>query len=97
MNLASISPLLAVLLLTAGTCAAAQDHLQTLPVREVQRLFLTCERQASQTMMGAADAAACSRAYEELLKRGFDGDFRRLLVWWQAERAAALAVATPLP
>lgn len=96
MKLASIRPSIVVLLLTTHTLAAAQD-LRTLPVRDLQRHFLTCERHAAQMLLSATDAAACSRAYEELLRRGFDGDFTRLLAWWQAERAGALAVAAPRP
>jgi hypothetical protein len=34
------------------------------------------------------DAASCSVIYEELLKVGCGGDFKRLLVRWHAERAA---------
>ena len=95
MRFALIRPLIAALLLTAGTFSAAQD-LRTLPVRELQRLFLACDRQASPMLMSAADAAACSHAYEALLKRGFDGDFKRLLAWWQGERESSLAAAAPM-
>lgn len=88
MRLVSIRPPLAAALLLAGACAAAQD-LGTLPVPELQRLFLACEREAARTLMSTADAANCSLTYEELLRRGFDADFKRLLAWWQAQRTAS--------
>lgn len=67
------------------TRAAAHD-------REVGRLkaaYLRCERAATERLLGMGDAADCSLVYEELLRLGFGGDFRRLLAWWQAERLAA--------
>ena len=62
--------------------------------REVHSLkvaFLRCEQAASERLLGFADAASCSVIYEKLLKVGFDGDFNRLLAWWQAEGVAGTA------
>lgn len=89
----------AAALLACGVAAgAASTDLRTLPVPELQRLVLACEREAARTLLSTADAAHCSLAYEALLRRGFDGDFKRLLAWWQAQRTApskAHAAAPP--
>jgi hypothetical protein len=69
----------------------AAGDLRTLPVPTLQRMFLACEREAARRFMGLGDAAECSRVYEALLARGFEGDFKRLMAWWEAERAAAVA------
>jgi len=91
-------PHAAALLACSVAAGAAATDLRTLPVPELQRLYLACEREAGRTLMSTADAANCSLAYEELLRRGFDGDFKRLLAWWRAQRAAlreAHAIAPP--
>jgi hypothetical protein len=61
--------------------------------------FLACERQASRALLGSADAARCSTAYEQLLRREFQGDFRKFLAWWEAQprqQAQAPAAEPPL-
>lgn len=63
---------------------AAVDH----DVLGLKGAYLRCDRAATERLLGAGDAATCSVIYEELLKVGFGGDFKRLLAWWQAERVA---------
>jgi hypothetical protein len=86
--LSSMRPPLAAALLACSAAGAAATELRTLPVPELQRLYLACNREAERGLLSAGDAAACSLTYEELLRRGFGGDFKRLLACWQAERAA---------
>lgn len=60
--------------------------------------YLRCDRAATERLLGPGDAANCSVIYEELLRVGFGGDFKRLLAWWQAERVAEARgerIATP--
>lgn len=96
--LSSIRPPHAAALLACSVAAgAAAADLRTLPVPELQRLVLACEREATRAFMSTADAAHCSLAYEELLRRGFDGDFKRLLAWWQAQRATQREAHTAAP
>ena len=57
-------------------------------MRSLKAAYLRCERAATERLLGAGDAANCSTIYEELLKVGFGGDFKRLLTWWHAERVA---------
>ena len=73
---------------TASTAQPDRSHLAALTVDELKLMYLECDRRASQTLLGAAEAAHCSMAAEELKQRGFGGDFGRLLAWWQAQRRA---------
>ncbi len=57
-------------------------------LRSLKADYLRCERAATERLLGTGDAANCSVIYEELLKVGFGGDFKRLLAWWHAERVA---------
>lgn len=75
--------LAAALLLTAGAPSGAQA--QT-PVEDLKRHYLDCKRRAQAVRPEAMDAASCSRIYEELKRRAFDGDFRRLHEWYERER-----------
>lgn len=73
---------------TASTAQPDRSHLAALTVDELKLLYLECDRSAGQTLLGAAEAAHCSMVHEELNQRGFGGDFRKLLAWWQAQRRA---------
>lgn len=67
-------------------------------VHSLKAAYLRCEQAAIQRLLGTDDAASCSVIYEELLKVGFGGDFKRLLAWWHAERVAGARgerIATP--
>lgn len=68
--------------------------------REVQSLkaaYLRCDHAATERLLGIGDAATCSVIYEQLLKVGFGGDFKRLLAWWEAERVAGARRGHRLP
>jgi len=53
---------------------------------------------AAETMLDAQTFNRCAIVGNELLKRGFNGDFERLLAWWRAEKAqAARAEASAAP
>ena len=78
--------LVLVVVSAASTAQPDRRHLAALTVDELRHLYLECDRRASQTLLGAAEAAHCSMAAEELKQRGFGGDFGRLLAWWQAHR-----------
>lgn len=72
----------------ASTAQPDRSHLARLTVDELKLMYLECNRRAGQTLIGAAEAADCSMAAEELKQRGFGGDFGPLLAWWQAQRHA---------
>jgi hypothetical protein len=91
---------IAALALLAGAALAAQaqpdrSHLHPLPVEQLKTMYLQCERQARSSALDAGDAADCSMVSEELLARGFGGDFSRLLQWWRGQRAATAACTDP--
>ena len=76
-----------------GTHAAADRE-----VRSLKAAYLRCDRAAAERLLGMGEAADCSAIYEELLRIGFGGDFKRLLAWWHAERVAEARgehIATP--
>lgn len=67
-------------------------------LHSLKAAYLRCEQAATERQLGIDDAANCSFIYEELLKVGFGGDFKRLHAWWQRERVAGARgerIATP--
>ena len=89
----SIAPAFAALLLLAPLSSnpRAQPPYDPRPgvdrdVRSLQVAYLRCERAATERLLDSGEAANCSVIYEQLLRVGFDGDFKRLLAWWHAER-----------
>ena len=67
-------------------------------VRSLKTAYLRCDRAATERLLDMGEAATCSVIYEELLRVGFGGDFKRLLAWWHAERvgeARGERIATP--
>lgn len=57
-------------------------------VRSLKAAYLRCDRAATERLLDMGEAANCSVIYEDLLRVGFGGDFKRLLAWWHAERRA---------
>jgi len=70
----------------AATAAVAQT-----PAPALEREYLRCDRAASQYRLTMEAVAYCGAISEELLQREFDGDFDRLLAWWQMAKRAPLA------
>ena len=98
---AAIAASLVLATLASNPCAQTPGDTHAAVNREVHSLkaaYLRCERAATDRLLDMGEAAACSAIHEELLKVGFDGDFKRLLAWWQAERVATPCgerIATP--
>ena len=61
-------------------------HLEQVPERDLERLFLRCSRESSERFMGFGEAALCSIGFEALKKRKFGGDFNAMLAWWRLHR-----------
>lgn len=57
-------------------------------IAQLQQAWLQCDRLASTTLVDPGTAAQCSQVHEQLLQRGFEGDFRKMLAWWQVNRVA---------
>jgi hypothetical protein len=97
-----VLPGTALLLALAAVCVSAQpvsaDHEPN--IAALKRQYLECDRQASTQRLDWTTASHCSIVSEQLLQRGFAGDFGRLLAWWREARNAAdaagvHALATP--
>lgn len=82
-----------LLLAAAALPAAAQPATdpQRAAVDELQNVYLACDHAATHTVLDAAAARFCSRYAEELLRRGFAGDFDMLLTWWREAKEQAIA------
>lgn len=76
----------AALALAAAAPVAAQPAPKdpsAVPISQLKDSYLACERMALRGALDPGTAAVCSAHYEALLKRGFDGDFDRMLAWWR--------------
>ena len=58
------------------------------PVHLLKAEYLACDRAATQNRLPPGTAAYCSSVAEELLARGFEGDFERLVAWWRSQKEA---------
>lgn len=76
------------------------------PIEQLKAAYLACADHTARHRMDEALAQHCGAIGEQLKQRAFDGDFDRLIAWWQRERDAAtplaaidvpLACAAPLP
>ena len=59
---------------------------ERLPQPCLRALFAACSVAAGRGLLDFSSAAACSFAYEALLKEAFGGNFRALMAWWRAQR-----------
>jgi hypothetical protein len=71
----------------------AQAALRTADLDTLKRWYLACDRASRRAPLDARTGQACSLAADALMQRGFDGDFQRLIAWWQGARDDAVAQA----
>lgn len=83
--------LLALLLGLAAATPMARDRAPS--VEQLMAAYLACDRLMSRQRVEPALAQRCAAVGERLLQRGFDGDFERLIAWWQGARAPIAAAA----
>jgi len=57
-----------------------------LPLEHLKLAYLGCDRAANEGTLDLRSFQRCVRVGDELLRRGFDGDFDRLIAWWRAEK-----------
>lgn len=75
------------LLLVSVQAVEAGDasRVGTMSIEALKDVYLECERSASDSRLGAGDIMQCSLVYEELKQKAFDGDFRRVRLWLNAQ------------
>ncbi|NGO54954.1 hypothetical protein [Allomesorhizobium camelthorni] len=59
------------------------------PIHALKQVYLACEAMAAKGDLDTGEIMRCSVVYEELKRRAFNGDFKRLKVWANAQIAAA--------
>jgi hypothetical protein len=62
-------------------------------VDELKSDYLTCEGASAVARQGDGEIMRCSMVYEELKRRGFDGDSRRLRTWHRATKSRRLSTS----
>ena len=88
----NLRPLLfaAALSLAALAAPAAADPMKAsvaaLSLDSLKTTYLRCARASSEAVLDDATFQRCATVADELLKRGFDGDFDRMIAWWQMEK-----------
>lgn len=82
-----------VMLLSLATLASAganlppeRRQLSAFSVPQLKAIYLECDQLASATLLDFDTVALCSMVSDELLERGFGGNFQKLLDWWRDTR-----------
>lgn len=83
------------LMAAAGMAEPDRTHLAGFSVEQLKQAYLECDRRASRVLMELDESSACSMLHEELRQRGFDGDFRRMLAWWSAQKQQGAGAPPP--
>lgn len=65
--------------------SAYGQSVDTLSVNALKGAYQNCERAAMNSGLDNAEIMRCSVIYEELKRRAFDGDYRKLKAWWDAQ------------
>lgn len=84
------STLAAVFVLLAAAAHAQPTGSVEMPIEALKTVYLNCERTAVGGGQETSEIMRCSVVYEELKRRAFDGDFRRLKAWTDTALAAPL-------
>lgn len=79
------APLGAAIILSFGVVhAAASDEpplIGSMSIEQLKGVYLGCEQSAKASRLNGGDVMYCSLAYEELKKKAFEGEFRRIKSW----------------
>jgi hypothetical protein len=73
---------------------AGADGIAGMPIDELKRIYLACDRVATRQLLDMGTAAHCSMVGEALQKRAFDDSFDQLLAWWRDHKDKAVAQIT---
>lgn len=83
-----VALLLIALTLPAAHSQSLDAELKEVPIDELKRVYLSCDRAADSGQLNTGGIMYCSMVYEELKRRAFGGDFARLLAWSRAQPSA---------
>jgi hypothetical protein len=83
--------MLCVALFCGGATAQPMNEAGELEL--LKQHYLTCNRIATLRRLSPTEIMRCSEVAEALLRRGFGGDFDRLLAWSRAQPSARAATA----
>lgn len=65
---------------------ASTTQFGDMPAEEMEKAFWDCDFSATRGVIDLNVAAGCSEVYEQLKMQKFNGDFNRLLLWWQENK-----------
>jgi hypothetical protein len=88
-NLRTLLLAAALPLVSLPNPASAEPSRSTVAALSLEHLktsYLACDKTASETVLDLSAYQRCALIADELLQRGFDGDFDRMLAWWRAEK-----------
>ena len=89
------SCMLATLSMASIASAQSGPMPSAMPIGELKRTYLECERAAVAGGLGGGDTMRCSVVYEELKRRAFGNDFRLLKAWSDSQlRPVSVSHAT---
>ena len=80
-----------------ATAEPMQVAVAALPLEHLKLAYLGCDRAANEGTLEMTAFQRCVVVGDELLKRGFDGDWDRLLAWWRAEKVRLPRAETTAP
>lgn len=81
---------LALVVVESTAFAQAPDaYTESQSIQALKATYLACDRATSASRMDPSVAGQCMSVSDELMRRAFEGDFDRLIVWWRAEKARA--------
>jgi hypothetical protein len=67
-----------------------------LPLEHLKLAYLGCDRAATDGTLDLPSFQRCVFVGDELLRRGFDGDFDRLIAWWRVEKVRFARAEPPV-
>ena len=82
------SAIVAMTVLQVAGAAAQAPMPADNSLAELERGFWACDHEARTGLVDFGTATECSRAFEALKSRKFDGDFTAMLAWWRRHKAA---------
>jgi hypothetical protein len=88
-----------VLIFASAAVCAQEDRSQlaNVPVERLKTAYLDCASKSSREVLDPGTARTCSLAAEELLQRGFAGNFEQLIAWWRSASQRHERVVTDPP